>query len=139
MVPNHLLHVDIFFTSTYYGTPSCQSPRYFFYIGTKIVITAAHNLYIRISSSSYSIFSHVLKMLPSTIFLCRGFRCYLYNLPLKILSCLRSSSHQIKTTFTYRDRNYAIVLYIIQLFEPSVTRDSTSLPNPIYDLRLVNQ
>ena len=62
MVPNHLLHVDLFDIEVLWY-PIMSEPQLLFYIGTKNVIIAAHNLKIplriTISSSSYSIFARL--------------------------------------------------------------------------------
>ena len=59
-------------------------------------------------------------MLPGLIFLCQGCRRCLDNLPLKILSCLRSFPHQIKMVFTF----YSCLISTAMMMRNAILRNN---------------
>ena len=131
MVSNHLLHVDLFYNQALCYAIKSESQFLFFYIGTVLKLSTQLRItYTYKFQFLLDLCSHVVQ----SIFHCQNCRPCVINLPLRILSCLRSCSHPIKMASCVG----AIALDIIQLFETSVICDSTSLPNPIHNLRLVN-
>ena len=104
MVPNHLLHVGLFYIQALWY-PIMSEPQLFFLYRYQ---NCHHSCAQSVHTYKFQFLLDLctrFKMLPSLIFLCQGCRRCLNNLPLKILSCLRSCSHQIKMAFTYRDIN----------------------------------
>ena len=109
----------VFFISRHYGTPSCQSPSYFLYRYQNCHHSCAQSVHTYKFQFLLDLCTR-LKMLPGLIFLCQGCRRCLDNLPLKILSCLRSFPHQIKMAFTF----YSCLISTAMMMRNAILRNN---------------
>ena len=119
MVPNHLLHVSLFYIQALWYPIMSEPQLFFLYRYQNCYHSCAKSVHTYKFQFLLDLYTR-LKMLPGLIFLCQGCRRCLDNLPLIILSCLRSFPHQIKMAFTF----YSCLISTAMMMRNAILRNN---------------